>query len=79
MFWRSAFAPRIPPEKFEKEYAYNVRHNYGEWVGTWVSATLVRRCAPEACPSWLLQRTCATEVQGIMPLLLGHLRGVLLA
>ena len=29
-FWRGAFAPRIPAEKFDKEYAYNVRHNYGK-------------------------------------------------
>ncbi|KAF5828854.1 eukaryotic and archaeal DNA primase, large subunit-domain-containing protein [Dunaliella salina] len=30
IFWRQAFAPRIPPEKFDKEYAYNIRHNYGK-------------------------------------------------
>lgn len=29
-FWRGAFAPRMPAEKFDKEYAYNVRHNYGK-------------------------------------------------
>lgn len=29
LFWKSAFAPRTTGEKFEKEYAYNVRHSYG--------------------------------------------------
>jgi DNA primase large subunit len=28
-FWRTEFAPRTPGDKFDKEYAYNVRHNYG--------------------------------------------------
>lgn len=30
MFWRTEFAPRTPGDKFDKEYAYNIRHNYGE-------------------------------------------------
>jgi len=30
VFWRTEFAPRIAGDKFEKEYAYNIRHNYGE-------------------------------------------------
>lgn len=30
VFWRRAFEPRMPAEKFDKEYAYNVRHNYGK-------------------------------------------------
>jgi len=29
-FWKSSFARRTPPEKFDKEYAYNIRHNYGK-------------------------------------------------
>ena len=29
-FWKRAFAPKIPGDKFEKQYAYNVRHNYGK-------------------------------------------------
>lgn len=29
LFWRTAFAPRTSSEKFQKEYAYNVRHSYG--------------------------------------------------
>lgn len=29
-FWRSEFAPRVPGDKFDKEYAYNVRHSYGK-------------------------------------------------
>jgi DNA primase large subunit len=29
-FWKQAFAPRTGGEKFEKEYAYNVRHSYGQ-------------------------------------------------
>jgi DNA primase large subunit len=29
-FWRSSFARRTPPEKFDKEYAYTIRHNYGK-------------------------------------------------
>eukprot|EP00884_Botryococcus_braunii_P016382 jgi/Botrbrau1/3427/Bobra.139_1s0007.1 len=28
-FWRTEFAPVTPSDKFDKEYAYNVRHNYG--------------------------------------------------
>jgi len=28
-FWRHAFAKKIPADKFEKTYAYNIRHNYG--------------------------------------------------
>jgi DNA primase large subunit len=30
VFWRSEFAPKIPADKFDKEYAYNIRHNYGK-------------------------------------------------
>jgi len=30
LFWRREFAPRIPAEKFEKEYAYDVRYSYGK-------------------------------------------------
>lgn len=29
-FWRTEFAPRVPGDKFDKEYAYNVRHSYGK-------------------------------------------------
>lgn len=29
-FWKSEFTKRMPAEKFEKQYAYNVRHNYGK-------------------------------------------------
>ncbi|MCO5583929.1 hypothetical protein L7F22_037847 [Adiantum nelumboides] len=29
-FWRSEFGQKIGVEKFDKEYAYNVRHNYGK-------------------------------------------------
>ena len=29
-FWRSEFAARVPGDKFDKEYAYNVRHSYGK-------------------------------------------------
>eukprot|EP00457_Paulinella_chromatophora_P006721 gb/GEZN01006740.1/.p1 GENE.gb/GEZN01006740.1/~~gb/GEZN01006740.1/.p1 ORF type:complete len:464 (+),score=69.94 gb/GEZN01006740.1/:67-1458(+) len=29
-FWRSSFSPKTPPDKFDKQYAYNVRHNYGK-------------------------------------------------
>lgn len=28
-FWKQAFSPNIPGDKFEKEYAYNIRHTYG--------------------------------------------------
>mmetsp|Transcript_27730 Transcript_27730/g.60595 ORF Transcript_27730/g.60595 Transcript_27730/m.60595 type:complete len:507 (-) Transcript_27730:294-1814(-) len=29
-FWKSEFTKRMPAEKFEKQYAYNVRYNYGK-------------------------------------------------
>lgn len=29
-FWRSQFGQKIGPEKFDKEYAYGVRYNYGK-------------------------------------------------
>ncbi|KXZ49386.1 hypothetical protein GPECTOR_21g612 [Gonium pectorale] len=29
LFWRSEFAPRTTGEAFDKQYAYNIRHNYG--------------------------------------------------
>ncbi|KAG2500755.1 hypothetical protein HYH03_001517 [Edaphochlamys debaryana] len=29
LFWRSEFAPRTPNDQFDKQYAYNIRHNYG--------------------------------------------------
>jgi DNA primase large subunit len=28
-FWKQSFAPHTGGEKFEKEYAYNIRHSYG--------------------------------------------------
>ena len=30
MFWKASFAPKISAEKFNKQYAYSVRHNYGK-------------------------------------------------
>ena len=30
IFWRTAFHPKHSPEQFNKDYAYNVRHNYGQ-------------------------------------------------
>lgn len=29
-FWRTEFSKSMPVEKFDKAYAYNVRHNYGQ-------------------------------------------------
>lgn len=29
-FWRAAFAPKHTNDQFNKDYAYNVRHNYGQ-------------------------------------------------
>ncbi|CAN6464737.1 unnamed protein product [Victoria cruziana] len=29
-FWRAEFSQKVGSEKFEKEYAYNIRHNYGK-------------------------------------------------
>ncbi|XP_064395296.1 DNA primase large subunit-like [Halichondria panicea] len=29
-FWRAEFVKKMEPEKFEKQYAYNVRHSYGK-------------------------------------------------
>lgn len=28
-FWRAEFSQKVGAERFEKEYAYNIRHNYG--------------------------------------------------
>mmetsp|Transcript_42129 Transcript_42129/g.134699 ORF Transcript_42129/g.134699 Transcript_42129/m.134699 type:complete len:476 (-) Transcript_42129:1566-2993(-) len=28
-FWKQEFSPKCAPDKFEKNYAYNIRHNYG--------------------------------------------------
>jgi DNA primase large subunit len=30
MFWRSEFCKSMPGDKFEKNYSYNIRHNYGK-------------------------------------------------
>lgn len=29
-FWRRSFSGKVTDDKFQKEYAYNVRHNYGQ-------------------------------------------------
>ena len=29
-FWRTEFGPKIAPDAFDKQYAYNVRHSYGK-------------------------------------------------
>ena len=29
-FWRTEFGPRTPSDAFDKQYAYNVRYNYGK-------------------------------------------------
>ncbi|XP_031476813.1 probable DNA primase large subunit isoform X2 [Nymphaea colorata] len=29
-FWRAEFSQKVGSERFEKEYAYNIRHNYGK-------------------------------------------------
>lgn len=30
IFWRTAFLPKTSADQFNKDYAYNVRHNYGQ-------------------------------------------------
>ncbi|WOL14447.1 putative DNA primase large subunit [Canna indica] len=30
LFWKSEFSQKVGPEKFDKEYAYSIRHNYGK-------------------------------------------------
>lgn len=29
-FWRTEFSHKIAPDAFDKQYAYNIRHNYGK-------------------------------------------------
>lgn len=29
-FWQTSFQPKVDPEKFMKQYAYSIRHNYGQ-------------------------------------------------
>ena len=29
-FWRAEFAPKVNGDAFEKQYAYNIRYNYGK-------------------------------------------------
>ncbi|XP_020253481.1 probable DNA primase large subunit isoform X1 [Asparagus officinalis] len=29
-FWRAEFSPKVNTERFDKEYAYSIRHNYGK-------------------------------------------------
>jgi len=30
LFWRTEFTKSMGADKFEKTYAYNIRHNYGK-------------------------------------------------
>ncbi|EJD76255.1 hypothetical protein LOAG_16754 [Loa loa] len=30
LFWRAEFTKKMDPDKFDKQYAYNIRHNYGK-------------------------------------------------
>jgi DNA primase large subunit len=29
-FWKKAFSAKKTPDEFEKNYAYSIKHNYGE-------------------------------------------------
>ena len=40
VFWKDAFAPKIDESKFNKEYAYNVKHIYGQVGGRMVAPNL---------------------------------------
>ncbi|KAI8468231.1 MAG: eukaryotic and archaeal DNA primase, large subunit-domain-containing protein [Monoraphidium minutum] len=50
LFWRSMFSPRTPADKFNREYAYNIRYNYAQegkradW-GEWSCVRMIQRDA----------------------------------
>lgn len=64
LFWRQEFSPRIDSETFDKQYAYNIRFNYGKEGKradyTPHSCMKVRSpvqehaCRPRACPTSVL-------------------------
>ncbi len=84
-FWRAEFAPRTPGDKFEKQYAYNIRHNYGKEGNRKsytpysclkvISATpgVVRPFLPALHP-----RDIQLHSHGLQPLILGSAVGILL-
>ena len=37
LFWKTEFCKKIQAEKFEKEYAYAVRHAYGKGASAWIT------------------------------------------
>lgn len=65
-FWRAEFAPRTPGDKFEKQYAYNIRHNYGK-EGNRKSYTPYSCLKVISATPGVVSRPCPARKSTLMP------------